>query len=123
MSPPSRHGRSTFSVRARLDGMEGFWPIFFLLVVLKVPVLGMIWLLWWATIGRQQPETSEDDGGAERLRPRQPWRPSGPRRDPHGGGIVLRPAPSHGSRVRQADAVRDRARSRERARSFESARK
>jgi len=25
--------------------MEGFWPIFFLLVVLKIPVLGALWLV------------------------------------------------------------------------------
>ena len=103
--------------------MEGFWPIFFLLVVLKVPVIGMIWLLWWATVGRQQPETSEDDGGSARLQPRPPRRPFGPRRDPHGGGIVLRPETGHGGRVRQADAVKERARARERARSLDSSRK
>lgn len=123
MSRRSRHGGSSFPVRARLEGMEGFWPIFFLLVVLKVPVFGMIWLLWWATIGRQQPETSEDDGGSERQRPYHPRRPIGPRRGPHGGGMVLRPAPSHGGRVRHADGVRERARSRDRARSLESDRK
>ena len=31
----------------------GFWPIFFLLVVLKVPVFGALWLVWWAS---QEPE-------------------------------------------------------------------
>lgn len=103
--------------------MEGFWPIFFLLVVLKVPVIGMIWLLWWATIGRQESSSAEDGGGSVRLHPRRPRRPIGPRRDPHGGGMVLRPEPSHGSRVRQADAVKERARSRERARSLDSSRK
>jgi hypothetical protein len=69
--------------------MVGFWPIFFLLVVLKIPVVGSIWLVWWAS--KQTPETdgaAEDaDGGFKRRRP-QPKLPRGPRRGPHGGGAV-----------------------------------
>jgi len=29
--------------------VEGFWPIFFLLVVLKIPVFSALWLVWWAS--------------------------------------------------------------------------
>jgi hypothetical protein len=29
--------------------MHQYWPIFFLLVGLKVPVLAMIYLVWWAS--------------------------------------------------------------------------
>ena len=44
--------------------MEGFWPIFFLLVVLKIPVLGALWLVWWASRAQPLPdEAPEDDGG------------------------------------------------------------
>ena len=35
--------------------MEGFWPIFFLLVVLKIPVLGSLWLVWWASKSTPNP--------------------------------------------------------------------
>jgi hypothetical protein len=29
--------------------LTGFWPIFFLMFVLKIPVCGSIWLVWWAS--------------------------------------------------------------------------
>jgi hypothetical protein len=79
--------------------VEGFWPIFFLLVVLKIPVLGALYLVWWASRAEPQPEgaTDEDDGGFRRWRP-QP-RPSGPRRGPHGAGAApLPPCPPGGRR-------------------------
>lgn len=62
--------------------MEGFLPIFFLLVVLKIPVLGALWLIWWASKMPQEDGTAEDDGGGfNRWRP-QPLIPRGPRRGP-----------------------------------------
>ncbi len=62
--------------------MEGWLPIFFLLVVLKIPVLGALWLVWWAS-REPEPETTEDDSGNgfNRWRP-QPTLPRGPRRGP-----------------------------------------
>ena len=60
--------------------MEGFWPIFFLLVVLKIPVFSALWLVWWASRA-PEPETAEDDSGNGPER----WRPSPyPRRPNHG---------------------------------------
>lgn len=70
--------------------MTGFWPIFFLLVVLKIPVFASLWLVYWAAKQYDEPETAtdENDGGFKR-RPR-PKRPPGPRRGgPHGGGAAL----------------------------------
>ena len=62
--------------------MHGFWPIFFLLVVLKVPVFSALGLVWWAS---REPESEDstagdsDDGFGR-------WRPLRPRsRGPHGG--------------------------------------
>jgi hypothetical protein len=64
--------------------VEGFWPIFFLGVVLKIPVAAALYLVWWAV--RAEPETEEvpDDGdhGFRRWRS-EPSRPRGPRRGPH----------------------------------------
>jgi hypothetical protein len=65
--------------------VEGFFPIFFLMVVLKIPVGLMLYLVWWAC--RAQPEVEDGPPGAEdhefrrwnRPRPR----PRGPRRGPH----------------------------------------
>lgn len=74
-----------------LSLVEGFWPIFFLLVVLKIPVFGALWLVWWAS---QEPEpegaaTDDGDGGFKRRNP-QPKLPRGPRRGPHAGGAMRR---------------------------------
>ena len=85
--------------------MTGFWPIFFLLVVLKIPVLASMWLVYWAAKQHDEPETvgDEDSGGSKR-RPR-PKLPRGPRRGgPHGGGAAL-PAPDcpPGGRTRVVD--------------------
>lgn len=61
--------------------MEGFLPIFFLLVVLKIPVLGALWLIWWAAKA-PEPEAGAagEDGDGFGRRPRRPILPRGPRR-------------------------------------------
>ncbi|HEX6753550.1 MAG TPA: hypothetical protein VF093_08220 [Solirubrobacterales bacterium] len=70
--------------------MEGFWPIFFLLVVLKIPVFGALWLVWWASQAPEQETTGEDsDGGFKRHRP-FPTRPRGPHHSPSGAGAMGR---------------------------------
>ena len=90
--------------------------MFFMLVVLKIPVVGSIYLLWWAAQPATEEVAPEEDKGGDdpgRRRP-QPKFPRGPRRDPHGGGA--RPLPArHGSRIRQLEAARalERSRSRE----------
>jgi hypothetical protein len=65
--------------------MHGFWPIFFLLVVLKIPVFASIALIWWAS-KEPEPETSGEDSdpGFKRWRP-GPVRPRGPHSSPYGG--------------------------------------
>jgi len=68
--------------------VSGFWPVFFLLVVLKIPVLGGIWLVWWASREPEPEGATGDEGGGFRRRP-QPRLPRGPRRGPHGGGAAL----------------------------------
>src|SRR3954452_18444010 len=69
--------------------MTGVWPIFFLLVVLKIPVLGSIWLVWWASQATPEPDgAAEDSDGGFKRRPR-PKLPRGPRRGPHGGGAAM----------------------------------
>lgn len=82
--------------------MEGYLPVFFLIVVLKLPVLGMIYLLWWASKPAPDEQAAGDDGDGgspDRLIPK-PKFPRGPRRDPHGGGSVRPPVPSRGTRTR-----------------------
>lgn len=69
--------------------MQGFWPIFFLLVVLKIPVLGALWLIWWAARPPEQAyePNGEQGDGFPRFR-REPRGPRRPRRGPHGGGTA-----------------------------------
>jgi len=75
------------------------WTMFYLFVMLKLPIIAAIWLVWWAV--KQEPDPSEedvrDDGGAgKRQRPHPiPRLPRNPRRGPHG-----EPAPVAPPRVR-----------------------
>jgi hypothetical protein len=74
------------------------------MLALKIPIVALIYLVWWAV--KQEPEqsSSDDDGGVKRARPHPPKPfPRRPRRGPHGD-----PAPLPPSRIR---TVRARARS------------
>jgi hypothetical protein len=66
--------------------MDGWLPILFLAVVLKIPVFAGLYLVWYAV--RAEPETEDapgdSDHGFHRWR-REPTGPRGPRRGPHGG--------------------------------------
>jgi hypothetical protein len=62
--------------------VEGFWPIFFMAVILKIPVAALLYLVWWAVKSPEQPAEQSDDGGGFR-RHTPPPRPRGPRRGPH----------------------------------------
>ena len=77
-------------------------PIVFLGVILKIPVLFAIWLVWWAA--RAEPELEDAPGDAgdhtfKRWR-RDPLRPRGPRRGPHGGAARAEPDCPLGGRRR-----------------------
>jgi hypothetical protein len=70
----------------------------FLMVVLKLPIAGLLYIVWWAIHAEPEPvaATSEDDGGSKQPhdpRPRhpRPALPRPPRRGPHGTPPV--PAP------------------------------
>ena len=74
--------------------------MFFLFVALKVPLIALCWLVWWAI--QQVPEDDElpGDGGSKRVRPHPPRPlPHAPRRGPHGEAAL--PSPP---RVRPATA-------------------
>jgi len=101
--------------------MEGYWVILFMLIALKIPAIGMIWLLYWAAKNEQENgvlDEGDDNGGGKR-RPR-PLLPRGPRRDPHGGG-AMKPTPRRsrdtgpviGPRIRPGSRPLEPARARE----------
>ena len=74
--------------------MEGYWPVLFMLILLKIPAVGMIWLLYWAATNEQENgvlDEGEEGGGGSKRRSR-PLLPRGSRRGSHGGGS-LTPSP------------------------------
>jgi hypothetical protein len=79
------------------------WGMLWLFVALKIPLLTLCWLVWWAI--RQEPLPEEEpappgDGGPRSRRPHPPPRlPHLPRRGPH----AEQPLPSP-PRVRPVDA-------------------
>jgi hypothetical protein len=70
------------------------WGFLWLMLALKIPLIGLIVIVWWAV--KQKPEddpASEDDGGVKRERPHPPRPfPRKPRRGPHGDPAPLPPA-------------------------------
>jgi hypothetical protein len=82
--------------------VDGFWPIFFLAVILKIPVGFLLYTVWWAV--RAEPQTDEEPAegegghGFRRWRP-EPNRPRGPRRGPHAPDAHRLPACPPGGRT------------------------
>ena len=75
--------------------MEGFWPVFYLMVILKIPVAFLLYLVYWAVKQTNEPETAPEAGedhGFRRWRT-EPKRPRGPRRGPHAPDARGLPAP------------------------------
>jgi hypothetical protein len=82
--------------------MEGFWPVFYLMVILKIPVAALLYLVWWAIRQSDEPAETEsgDDHGFRRFRT-EPKRPRGPRRGgPHAPDARPLPACPPGGRLR-----------------------
>jgi hypothetical protein len=75
----------------------GGWAIFWMAVVLKIPIIALLLIVWWAIRSEPAPASEETggDGGVRRSpHPRgRPPRP--PRRGPHAD-----PAPAPPRRVR-----------------------
>jgi hypothetical protein len=65
--------------------VDGFWAIFWLAVVLKVPIVALLCIVWWAVRAEPQPEEHPSDGGGGSRRERHPrgQPPRPPRRGPH----------------------------------------
>jgi hypothetical protein len=71
--------------------VEG-WTIFYMVVILKIPMIAALWLVWWAIKQEPEPEeaTGEDRGPR---RNKLPPLPRWPRRGPTGGGAGCKAAP------------------------------
>jgi hypothetical protein len=82
------------------------WGFIWIMLVLKIPLVALLWLVWYAIKAQPEPVTEDDDGdgGIRRPGPREPYGPGRPRhRGPHGDPVV--PAPP---RVRTSAQSRDR---------------
>jgi hypothetical protein len=67
------------------------WTLFYMVVILKIPMAAALYIVWWAV--KQEPEPEEglnDDRPGPRRKP--PLRPRSPRRGPLGGATCT-PAP------------------------------
>ena len=71
----------------------GVVPIVLVILAMKIPIFGLLWLVWWAGRSERSEGPAEEpvrDHRPLRPRPTPPGRPR--RRGPHGGGAVA-PAP------------------------------
>jgi hypothetical protein len=75
------------------------WTFVYLMLILKLPIAGLLWLVWWAVHQedtQEEPVVKGDDGGTRKPRPHpRPPLPRRPRRGPHGA-----PAPAPPARTR-----------------------
>jgi len=83
------------------------WTMFFLFVALKVPLLALCWLVWWAIHQVDDPTQDQDGGGGAKHRrhPRGPL-PRTPRRGPHGDPAPLAPPRVRSVTVRARQVTR-----------------
>jgi hypothetical protein len=83
-----------------ISAMEGFWAVFWIAVVLKIPLAMLLYIVWWAVKDPPVAEAEDTGGGGSdrdpRPHPRGPLSPR-PRRGPHAD-----PYPSSPPRVRTA---------------------
>jgi hypothetical protein len=77
--------------------MHGFWAVFWLAVILKIPIVALLAIVWWAVRRPPVPEGEHEDGaGGSRYGPHPRTRPpQPPRRGPHGD-----PPPASPDRLR-----------------------
>jgi hypothetical protein len=66
------------------------WTLFFMIVILKIPMIAALWLVWYAI---KEPEPTEEATGEERGPRRKPPSPRWPRRGPVIGGGDCKPVP------------------------------
>jgi hypothetical protein len=82
--------------------VEGFLPIFFLMVILKIPIAALLYLVWWSFRAETQPDEAPPETDEHRFRRfrREPKRPRDPRRGGHGPDAIPVPDCPPGGRTR-----------------------
>ena len=66
------------------------WTFIWLMFILKIPIGGVLWIVWWAIKKSDQEPVAGDDDGGSKVDPLghrhvRPPRPPRPRRGPHTG--------------------------------------
>jgi hypothetical protein len=70
------------------------WGFIWIMLILKIPLVALLWIVWWAVRSTPEPELpGDDDGGLGVRHPHdpQPLPPAPRRRGPHGDPVL--PAP------------------------------
>jgi hypothetical protein len=83
----------------RLDGGGSLrvveWGFIWIMLVLKIPLIALLWLVWWAIKNVDEPDLGIGDDGGTKVppRPHPRRRPRWPRRrGPHGSPVLAPPA-------------------------------
>lgn len=70
------------------------WTFVYLMFVLKLPIVGLLWIVWWAIHNTDEPASERTDGEGGTKLPRRPHPPLPRRRRPRGPhGEPAPPAP------------------------------
>jgi hypothetical protein len=80
----------------------GVLPIVLVILVMKIPIFGLLWFVFWAGRPLEEPQGPAEEGvrGHCPRRPEPPLRRGPRRRGPHGGGAARQlPACLEGARV------------------------
>jgi len=85
------------------------WAFVWMMLVLKIPVILLLWLVWWAIHETDAPAPADgDDGGTKHPpEPRRPQFPFHPRRGPHGDPPPPAPARTRVTVARGRQVSRD----------------
>ena len=82
------------------------WTFVYLMVFLKLPIVALFWIVWWAVKAAPDTDTDVDssEGGGGSKRPREPFGPRPRSRGPHGDPRLpvtprTRPVTAKGRRV------------------------
>jgi hypothetical protein len=72
------------------------WTFIWLMFLLKIPIGGLLWIVWWAIHQTTDTEAVDEGEGGSRVHRHRRTRPRGPRPRPRRGahGVLPPPSPS-----------------------------
>jgi hypothetical protein len=75
------------------------WGFIWIMLILKIPLVALLWIVWWAVHSTPDPgATGDDDGGLGVPHPHDPapLPPAPRRRGPHGEPVLPSPPRTRG---------------------------